>query len=179
MKTHYQLRFLFILFILCVLAGTYAFIQWQVPVKTIVINNFSYTQPIHVDTPVLHAGDILKYTLDYCKFTDVTPTTHAILVDGQQIPLTPGPQGTGLLKGCHSIQRLVAIPETINPGRYYYNKELDYQVNPFRTEKIYYYTEYFDVVRKDIPSTSEPAQKLSSSPAIPDPSEAISLLKNN
>lgn len=165
------------LFIASILCGAYALFLAFFPVKTIIINNFSYTQPIHVDTPVLHPGDVLRYQLDYCKFIDVVPTGKSMLVDGQQIPLTPGMRGTGLLRGCHTIEREVPLPETINPGRYYYNKELDYQVNPFRVERVYYYTEYFDVVGKDIPSTSEPAQKMSSAPAIPNPEEAISLLR--
>lgn len=142
----------------------YCLFLWQMPVKTLVINNFQFDErgvtPIHIDTPVVHPGDILRYELDYCKFTNITPSSKSQLIDGQIIPLTP-PTGaqSGLPVGCHKTVREVVIPETVNPGRYYYNKELDYQVNVFRVEEVHYYTEYFQVVDKSVPSTSSPVSE--------------------
>lgn len=143
------------LLFLSVTGVVYAFFLALYPVKTIVINNFAYQAPIHIETPVVHPGDVIRYKLDYCKFTEIVPTSKAQLIDGQIIPLTPG-NGNGLPIGCHTTEREVTIPETVNPGRYYYNKELDYPINSLRTERVYYYTEYFQVVDKRTPSTSNP-----------------------
>lgn len=133
-------------------------IYWMIiPVPTFEVKNFSYTDPIHVETPVLHPGDVLRYLLDYCKYTDIIPTSKTYLVDGFQLPISSANSGSnGLLVGCHKIEREVIIPETANPGRYYYDKELSYKVNPIRTIKVYYYTEYFQVVDRETPSTSAP-----------------------
>lgn len=143
-------------------AGAIAFTAytWWHPVRTIDIKNFSYETPIHIETPVVHAGDIIRYQLQYCKYTDITPISKSQLIDGQIIPLTPSPvNGSGLPMGCHNTERDVIIPITVNPGRYYYNKELDYKVNALRTERVYYYTEYFQVVPRNIQSTSAPPQE--------------------
>lgn len=153
----------------------YAFWCIFVPVKTLVINNFSYTAPIHVETPTLHAGDLLKYKLDYCKYTDAPATGRRLLVDGQQIPLTNPKVSSPLLKGCHIIEREVPIPNTVNPGRYYLDVEIDYDVNPVHIERVYYYTEYFQVVEDSIPSTSEPALDAESS-TIPSPEQARNVI---
>lgn len=162
-----------VLLVVTAIAVAYSFYLAVVPVKVFVINNFSYQAPIHIETPVVHAGDVIKYKLDYCKFTTIVPTSKSQLIDGQIIPLTPSSSSSaGLPIGCHITDREVIIPETVNPGRYYYNKELDYPVNVLRTERVYYYTEYFQVVGNDLPSTSKPPAK-NSSAAIPSPSDFI------
>lgn len=153
------------------------------PVKTLVINNFSYTTndgglgPIYIETPTVHPGDVIRYKLDYCKFTNIVPTSKTLLVDGQQIPLTPERPGTqqGLLSGCHIIERAVTIPDTINPGRYYLNKELNYKTSAFHTEKVVYYTQYFQVVPIDLPSTSKPPDGGGQSLMAPNPGVSMEI----
>lgn len=147
----------------CILVVLYiAYLIFHNP-PTFVVKNFSYEKPIAVETPVLHPGDTLVYQLQYCKFTDVVPSSKTYLMDGQQIPLTTQPS-KGLLKGCHTIERDVTIPETINPGTYYYDKELDYQVNPLNTQKVYYYTDYFQVVAKEVATSTVPTLATSTLP---------------
>lgn len=164
-----------VLVLLAFLGALYVFWCIFIPVKTLVINNFSYTAPIHVETPTLHAGDVLKYKLDYCKYTDAPAVGRRLLVDGQQIPLTNPKISSPLLKGCHIIERDVPIPDTVNPGRYYLDVEIDYYMNPVRIERVYYYTEYFQIVGNSVPSTSEPAVNVESS-AIPSPEQARSVI---
>ncbi len=148
---------LIVLVFLTVASVLYLLCLLFLPVKTITIENFSYQKPIHIETPVVHPGDVIRYELEYCKFTDIVPTAKSQLIDGQIIPLTPSDStGSGLPKGCHKTVREVIIPKTINPGRYYFNRQLDYRINAVRTERVYYYTEYFQVVEEYIPSTSAP-----------------------
>lgn len=164
---------LIILMVATTVAIVYVFYLLCWPFKTIIIKNFSYTQPIHIDTPVVHPGDIVTYEFDYCKFTNVVPSSKSQLIDGQIISLSPTmSSSSGLPLGCHNISRSITIPKTINPGRYYLNKELDYQVNSLRTISIDYYTEYFQVVPLSLPSTSVPAVNTNETSAIPSPDEA-------
>lgn len=142
------------------------------PVQTIEIKNFSFDAPVYVETPVLHAGDLLTYELDYCKQTDIVPIARRQLIDGQTIPLTATSGGSGLALGCHKTTRSIEIPETVNPGRYYLNVYLDYRINPFRTETVRYYTQYFQVVDANIESTSKPAPKLGTE-IFPAPADAM------
>lgn len=160
------------LLLLSFLAVCYAFYLALYPVKTIVINNFTYQAPIHIETPVVHPGDYIKYELDYCKFTQVVPTSKSQLIDGQIVPLTPV-TGGNLPLGCHVTERQVRIPETVNPGHYYYNKELDYSINPLHVDRVYYYTEYFQVVDAD---GSSSAVTNPEAPAIPSPEQAKSAI---
>lgn len=128
-----------------------------VPVRTIELPDFALDKPLHVETPVVHPGDVVTFDFKYCKYIDVVPSVRRQLVDGQIIPLTATANtGSGLPMGCHTTTRSITIPETVNPGRYYLNTTLYYQVNPLRTEDVHYYTEYFQVVRPGIPSTSAP-----------------------
>lgn len=123
--------------------------------KTITINNFSIDKPIHVETPVVHPGDVLKYTLDYCKSIDATPHVYRTMVDGQKIPLTNNSGNLPL--GCNTTTLTnTIVPDTVNPGKYYLDVVIEYRVNPIRTIRTHYFTEYFQVVDEDMPSTSHP-----------------------
>lgn len=165
---HYILALILACFAVVLGALIYITIALFWPVQTIVFKNFSSTDPIYIETPVVHAGDVIKYYLDYCKYTEVVPKGRAHLIDGQSIPLTSeGATAAGLPLGCHKTEREVTIPETVNPGRYYYDKVLDYPINPFRTEHIHYYTQYFQVVGPEIPSTSKPPTNKNQSEAFP------------
>lgn len=137
-------------------------------VRTLEVKNFSYTSPIPVMTPILHPGDVLKYTFDYCKFFDGVPTSERQLVDGQIIPLTNEVKNATLPMGCHTTERDVVIPETVNPGKYYLNVKLHYQVNALRSEEVDYYTDYFQVVPRSYASTSKPPSTSQIS-TLPDP----------
>lgn len=117
------------------------------PYKTLVIEN-EQAGGVPVITTTLHPGDPLQYYLNYCKYVDLTSTVYRTLVDGQIITLQTS-QGT-LPIGCDNnhIVSTVSVPETINPGRYYLSVSVDYKVNPIRTVRTTYRTQYFDVVAK-------------------------------
>lgn len=132
---------IFIAFFVLVYIGYCLF--W--PVQTLVINNYSLGNPIHVMTSVVSPGQPLEYELDYCKYSDIPSMVSRTLVDGQVITLVP--TDGALPIGCHEVLvKTAVVPETVNPGRYYLNVLVSYQINPFRTERIRYYTDYFQVV---------------------------------
>ena len=114
------------------------------PVNPMVIHNYSDDMPVPVVTKVLLPGETLQYELDYCKNTDIRPVVHRTLIDGQIITLAD--TSGGLPRGCRKTTIAnVVIPPTINPGEYYLDVTLDYQINFFRVERVHYRTEYFTV----------------------------------
>ena len=105
---------------------------------------------VQIENAVVHPGDSLQYVLDYCKYADIPSVVHRSLIDGQVITLTDT-QGQ-LPLGCHTlIANTAIIPETVNPGRYYLDVSVIYQVNPLRSQVTHYRTVYFDVVAGLVP----------------------------
>lgn len=127
------------------------------PVPTLVINNFSQEKPIPVKDSIVHPGDRLEYTLDYCKYTDAPSNVHRTMIDGQIITLT---DTVGQLPtGCHVVTVKTAIvPTTINPGKYYLDVTVSYRVSILRTVYIHYHTTYFTVI-KGAPDVSPPGDE--------------------
>lgn len=122
------------------------------PYQTLQIIGYSDETPIAVSNPVLHPGDAIKYELNYCKYTDIPSTVRRTMIDGQVITLV-ATQGR-LPSGCHKTEVSTGIvPDTINPGHYYLDVLIDYQVNPIRTETIHYRTQYFQVIRNSRPNS--------------------------
>lgn len=127
---------------------------WPYPLP-LVVKNYSFTTPLHVETPTVHAGDVLAFDFDYCKNVDVPGKVYRTFIDGQTVGMVP--KDGNLPVGCNNtVSRGTVIPDTIEPGRYFLVVEVDYQVNPIRTIAVKYATEYFQVVPVDIPSTSSP-----------------------
>lgn len=173
MKLHYLLyaMLLCLLGVFCCVL-TFAFWLFWPYYKTIEIENFSLDKPVHIETPVVHPGDVLRYNLSYCKYIDATPHVYRTLVDGQKIPLTN--DSGNLPIGCYSTPvTTTVIPETVNPGRYYLDVVIEYKVNPIRSIRTHYFTEYFQVVDENIPSTSKPPRNSGKDTDIPDGGDIV------
>lgn len=116
------------------------------PVKTLVITNFSASNEVKTQQDSYKLGQSIGYILNYCKYSTYPVTVTRTLIDGQQITLTD--HGGYLALGCHStLVETATIPETINPGRYYLDVNVQYRINPFRTSDVHYHTNYFTVSR--------------------------------
>jgi hypothetical protein len=117
------------------------------PVPTLELTGVSKSGVIPIINTVVHPGDTLRYTLSYCKYTDKQSTVHRSFVDGQVIILT---DTVGKFpKGCRTATVATGVvPETINPGRYYMDVTVEYNINPFRQEFVHYKTSYFEVTAK-------------------------------
>lgn len=116
------------------------------PVRTLEIQGYDDSHPVVVTETVIARGQPVKYVLNFCKYTNIPATVHRTLIDGQIITLAPT---VGLLPtGCHSANvQTAVIPTTINPGEYYLDVVVSYQINPFRVEYIHYKTTNFTVIK--------------------------------
>lgn len=112
------------------------------PYKTVVFNQ----QPFKVDTKVVKAGESLTYTVDYCKYTDITPTVTRHIANGFIFQLS----ASAAVKkdvGCGKIKVHTLIPSTIPPDTYHLKVSYAYKVNPIREVYVYAETEEFQVIK--------------------------------
>lgn len=81
-------------------------------------------------TPVNH-GDPLTYSMDYCKFTQTTPTFTRVLVGKTTVGLADS--SLILTDGCNNIDIInTVIPAYTVPGMYHLELNICFQVNPLR-----------------------------------------------
>jgi len=110
------------------------------PYKPIVFNNVPF--PVNKDS--YKPNDILIYSVDYCKNTDLNPIVTRYFVDGiiymtSSNPAVPKP------KGCGKLDVQTAIPSSMTKGNYLLKITYEYQMNPIRKVSATAVTERFDV----------------------------------
>jgi hypothetical protein len=95
-------------------------------------------------TPAVKRGEILTYKMEYTKFMPITAKVRRQLVNDRSICLM---EGAGQAKmGRNSVLIDVFIPLNIFPGRYKLQTFYEYEVNPIRTIKYEYDTEWFEIL---------------------------------
>lgn len=90
----------------------------------------SNVYPVMNENHTVKHGEILKYEIDYCKYTDQLPVLSKKYIDGIVFET---PLGRGIIiKGCHKQIIDNVVPDTLVPGEYYMQIVIDYEVNPIR-----------------------------------------------
>jgi hypothetical protein len=125
--------------------GSAIFTYWNLyPYKVMTMKN-QYALP--VDKPVYQAGDRVFYTLDYCKYMDITGLLIRTISDGISVNYEPMQSNVPL--GCHVVKRGdLVIPDFIPSGIYYIKSSSEWQVNPIRKVLMNFRTVPFEVVNK-------------------------------
>lgn len=102
------------------------------PFKTVVINK------IELLTPSIKQGGILKYRVDYCRYTDAPTTVYKTVQDVNDSSLRyPMASTDGVsVPGCHVIDRSVQIDPLIPSGVYYLDVTSLYDVNEVQTSRL-------------------------------------------
>lgn len=113
---------------------------WLYPYKTT-----ENRQPYKILNIAVKQGDLLLYEIDYCKYTDITPTVHRQFIDGI---IYSTPESTAQLKrGCGKIINSVRVPSSLPVGRYYMKAVVTFKVNPIRIIEKEFITEQFEVIK--------------------------------
>jgi len=113
---------------------------WVYPYKTTVNE-----QPYKLADTTIKRGELLQYEIDYCKYTDVTPTVHRQFIDGIIYSM---PETTAQLKkGCGKFLNSVAVPENLPPGEYYLKVVVSFKMNPIRIITKTFVTEKFNIIK--------------------------------
>lgn len=98
-----------------------------------------------IDKTVVHAGEYLVITSEFCKNMTVVPTISRSFVDGiiYQIPSYTALDSE---LGCHIRKVQIYIPKGLPLGKYYIQSSYRWQVNPVRIIEKTTVTEFFYVV---------------------------------
>lgn len=89
-------------------------------------------------------GELLTFEFDYHKYYDIPARVTRMLENDRQVCLI---QSGGMAHvGKHKIPVDVLIPLNVWPGKYRLKMLYEYEVNPIRTLKYTYYTEWFEVL---------------------------------
>lgn len=101
-------------------------------------------QPAKILTPVVKAGENVKYELSYCRYIKTHAKVSRQFIDGV-IYTTPSFEQT-LPTGCHKIIMAVRVPPTLNSDTYKLRVLVNFEINKLRTIEKSFETEEFEVV---------------------------------
>lgn len=120
----------------------FVFLTWWVyPYRTSV-----QKQPYEVINKEVKPWELLKYRMEYCKYTDVIPSVQRQFVDWIIYSM---PESTASLKKwCGTVINSVIVPNSLPEWEYYLRALVHFKVNPIRVITEEYVTEKFRVVNK-------------------------------
>jgi len=118
-------------------------IWWVYPYKLIEFKNDPF--PVLNENLVVKSGDRMSYLVDYCKYTNESPTVTKYFVDGVILEVNTV-EGV-YEKGCHQIKMDIYIPRSIAPSNYAIKIVATFHPNPIRTIKYTTKTLNFTVVK--------------------------------
>lgn len=94
-------------------------------------------EPMRILTPEVQVGDIIRYEVDYCRYTDAESSLTWILVPSDSSydgDFLGSRESGGLPTGCGLVNsQTPPVPEQVRPGEYYVKVVARYRVNPLRT----------------------------------------------
>lgn len=96
-----------------------------------------------------YTGEQLTYAFEYCKTRNVPARMYGTYIDTVKIDMPVIEIKTPL--GCgKKISSYYKIPKILPSGKYHFEVELIYQVNPIRQVMVKYRTEDFEIINNDI-----------------------------
>lgn len=119
------------------IAGCLAFIPVDV-VKTNV-------QPYKIVTPVVEAGENMIYEADVCKYKEVYSVVTRSFVDEKGVNYPLPQQYSNIPAGCGKNRVIVPTLPTYHSGKWYMTLDVQYQVNPLRTQTYHFRTDTFTI----------------------------------
>jgi hypothetical protein len=125
---------------------TILLLYWQFyPYKVLVFNNEKFPM---IQTQV-HAGDMLTYEADYCKYMDLPATVTRHIING--FDYTMPSTITDRTMGCHVINVSFILPKETPTGKGYRAEVIyKYEINPLRTIIIKHSTVDFEVLESTL-----------------------------
>lgn len=100
-----------------------------------------------VEPKTVISGQTVTILIHYCKDADGEEYVSRDLV-GETIIINVPPKNVAVRTpiGCADSENIVRIPRTINPGTYYLQYTVAYQVNPIRKIEITFASEPFTIM---------------------------------
>ena len=113
----------------------------------LVINSFT------LDSDIVEAGESLRYTIDYCKYTNRPGIISKSLVNGVVIDYSP--IITNANKGCFKGSGSIRIEPFISPGKWSIKWTASYQLNIFKLWSLTEISDQFEVTNKRLSLPSD------------------------
>lgn len=110
------------------------------PFKPVQLNH----SPLKVLTPVVKAGENVRFEMNFTKLMNVKPYVTYFLVDGSVVKLNES--GTNRPLGTQIIESEKEIPLSTRPNTYHIQIDLVYPINMFQTKYYSWRSEDFKVV---------------------------------
>lgn len=100
--------------------------------------------PFSIVTPTVKRGDYVEYELHFTKHLNIKPKATYYLIDGMVIRLYG--EGVSRQVGENIVKGKKTIPDSIPPGKYRIQIDLEYEIVPWR--KLYYswQSEIFEII---------------------------------
>lgn len=108
-------------------------------------------QPLHVITPIIKRGELLRYSVEYCKLTDKEANIIHQLIGDQSLRI----DGAGVVisnatlrveEGCGTLIKGIPIPEFTPPGEYHLEEWVCYDVTPLQKSCMLLVSDHFEVI---------------------------------
>jgi hypothetical protein len=113
------------------------------PYKLIEFYNSPF--PVNNENLTVKNGDRLRYTIDYCKFTNESPRVIKYFIDGVIYEINTV---DGILeKGCHKTEMDIYVPKAIPNSIYSVKIVATFKPNPIREIKYSTQTIKFAVIK--------------------------------
>jgi hypothetical protein len=110
------------------------------------LNPIELHAPFTIITKTVHRGDVLIYTVDYCKDPSIGQgEVYRSLQDDILYNLPP--TSDVLQPGCHKQNIAVEIPNIIHPGKYTMKIITSYKINTLRTLTLQETTGEFEIIQ--------------------------------
>lgn len=106
-----------------------------------------FKTPFEVENKIIERGNFLKYTFDYCKYTDEVPEVKREYIDG--IIFISASTRANVVKGCNTVVVSEPIPETLPAGEYKMRITVTYHPNLLREITYVNETETFKVIERE------------------------------
>jgi hypothetical protein len=114
------------------------------PYKTI---KFNVTPlPILNENKTVKSGGYLSLSLDYCKYSNITPQVNRTFTDGILYDIPPSIVSSKDI-GCSVVVLHVYVPKALPPGNFVLKSVYRYQVNPIRSIDVSVETEPFIILK--------------------------------
>lgn len=105
------------------------------PYKPFVVNN------VTSEIETINPGETYKYSVSYCKYSNLSALVSKTLVNDILIPFSP--YESNIPTGCQTRDVYTEIPDYVPSGVYHIHIVSAYQVNPIRNVTVFYETPAF------------------------------------
>lgn len=135
------------------LIGYLYFIDGSTPISVnripaLTVEPHKDSQGNYVEKHIFYTGEQLTYLFEYCKNRNTPVEMYGYYIDTVKVAMPVVKLKSPV--GCDAvISDHYKIPRILPSGKYYFEVELVYQVNPLRKVSVIYRTEEFQIINNN------------------------------